>query len=309
MMGGYPPQQQGRGGRGGGGRGGRNNFVGPSHQNGMIGMGDMASMGDMGGAPSRGRGGRSRGVRGGRGGATDQQLCRNYVSGSCQRGDQCAFPHLIMRTAEGVFHANRITGLADGEGKLFSAGMDGNIVCFQVDDAQGLLSPPQPIPTGAPVTALAIAGSSPIWAVESRLLEADGSPAFAPVGSVSVLPNISVMTTVAVKKPGLEYTQIQPVRALVGAMLNGVFTLLIGGGNGQINIWRYDSATSSFAHAGALEGHTREISSMLVHGDSMWSGSSDATIIGWNLTNFQRSVKLCGAAGHVGEVLCLAAIT
>jgi len=105
-----------------------------------------------------------------------------------------------MRTGEGVYHGDRITSLvADSEGKLFSASLDGNIVCFAVDDTQGQLSPPQPLPVGAPVTYLTIAGSSPIWAIESRPAETDGSPAFAPVGLVSLMPSLASSNTVAVK--------------------------------------------------------------------------------------------------------------
>ena len=99
------------------------------------------------------------------------------------------------------------------------------------------------------------------------------------------------------------------MRALVSAMLDGVFNLLIGGGEGQIKVWRYDNASSSFGYQGALEGHTRGITALMVHGDTLWSGSSDATIIGWNLAAFQRSIKLAGASGHMGEILCLEAIT
>ena len=71
----------------------------------------------------------------------------------------------------------------------------------------------------------------------------------------------------------MPYAHPQSIRAFLVTEAEGVMYVISGGGEGVIRIWKFDRATSKFDLISTLEGHTREVTCLYLHGTCrlVWS--------------------------------------
>ena len=65
------------------------------------------------------------------------------------------------------------------------------------------------------------------------------------------------------------YTHPLPVRAFLLTVVDGVTYTITGGGEGVIKIWKFDQPTNKFEVCSTLEGHIRDVTCLLLIGNSI----------------------------------------
>ena len=87
--------------------------------------------------------------------------------------------------------------------------------------------------------------------------------------------------------PFSPYASPRPVKTLVCALANpsdpASIVCVAGGEDCMIRLWVVDPATQKFKLEKTLQGHVREVTSLLYNGGAVWSTSVDATVRIWDL--------------------------
>jgi WD40 repeat protein len=177
------------------------------------------------------------------------------------------------------------------------------------------------VPTPGPVTRIAMDANGPVfmWAVEELLRPPDVS-----VGCVYHLDSNTMQTSRVAglaRFPGdAAFTHPRAIMSFVILMqgVGGQPTLITGGGEGDIAVWVHEGG--NFVRKNRLEGHSREVSSLVVVGGLLWSASYDQTVRIWDLNTMQPlrviSTETCPGElsdgrpiAHYDKVTSLAVIT
>ena len=86
--------------------------------------------------------------------------------------------------------------------------------------------------------------------------------------------------------------------------------MITAGGEGLIRTWRLNGVTGTFEHLALLEGHTRGVTTLLLIGTALWSGSMDRSIRCWDVgSGTCRGILTSANGGHKEPVTCMEVIT
>lgn len=278
------------------------------------------SVQNIGGA---GHGGSGHGGGGHGGGAEKEpevlKLCKFFTLGktACSGGDNCRFSHSLQVMSDFSAHAKSpvksIAVIPEGP-KILTGGGDSKINVWDMADGTPKLS--TTVNTNGPVHHIEIKDNSTVFFADDECLpDASGMVIpKVPSGVVRVLNQANptdIATSIVIKRSEeMPYTHPQSINSFV--VLNGPDGLpyvLTSGLEGMIRMWRFNAATNSFEHVGALEGHVRGITALLLNDSHLWSASLDTTVRVWEL-NSSKCIGTLSAAngGHSAAVSCLTSI-
>lgn len=203
--------------------------------------------------------------------------------------------------------------IAEGP-QILTGGGDSTIKVWSMADGTPKLH--TTINTPGPVHHIEIKDNSTVlFADDECAVDTGGANApKVPSGVVRILnqanPTDMASSIVIRRSEEMPYAHPQSINSFV--VLNGPDGLpyvLTSGLEGMIRMWRFSSQTNGFEHVGALEGHVRGITALLLNDSHLWSASLDHTVRVWEL-NTSKCIGTLSAAngGHTAAVSCLAAI-
>uniref|UniRef100_A0A2N9IQ39 C3H1-type domain-containing protein n=1 Tax=Fagus sylvatica TaxID=28930 RepID=A0A2N9IQ39_FAGSY len=214
---------------------------------------------------------------------TPERVCEFWVQGNCVHGDQCPYLHSWFRgdkfsmLAQLQGHKKAVNGIAlpQGSNKLYSGSSDGTVRLWDCH-------------TGKCANVINLGG-------EVGSVCSEGPWVF--VG----MPNVvKVWNT----ESGAEYSLNGPV-GQVNALTAVKDLLFAGVEDGVILAWKGTNETNvTFQVAATLKGHTRGVTSLVVGGKRLYSGSMDHTIRVWDHENLQCIMTLNGHDDVVKSLMC-----
>lgn len=81
----------------------------------------------------------------------------------------------------------------------------------------------------------------------------------------------------------IPYTHPCPIRSFLIATVGTDLYAITAGGEGNIQMWKFDSALLKFSSILSLDGHIRGVTGMVMQDGFLWSCSLDTTIRVWDL--------------------------
>lgn len=169
--------------------------------------------------------------------------------------------------SDSAYHNNSITSMVMDGTRLFTGSLDASINMYTINPTTNEIQPAGKLELGDPVYHVAIFGAAVMWSTESIPIEEDGIAASASVGVVTLLADPADQSSCIIcKRPEVPYTHPMPVKTFVCGIVGGHFTVLTAGAEGLIREWKLDEAQRTFVHFAILEGHTREVTCLLLQG-------------------------------------------
>eukprot|EP01042_Synura_sphagnicola_P001911 gene1911-2255_t len=131
-----------------------------------------------------------------------------------------------------------------------------------------------------------------------------------PVGVVTLVNMRDNSRLHCKRSDDLPFTHPMPIRSVCSTINDGVFYMITAGGEGLIRTWRLNGVTGTFEHLALLEGHTRGVTTLLLIGTALWSGSMDRSIRCWDVgSGTCRGILTSANGGHKEPVTCMEVIT
>uniref|UniRef100_A0A2N9ID15 C3H1-type domain-containing protein n=1 Tax=Fagus sylvatica TaxID=28930 RepID=A0A2N9ID15_FAGSY len=218
---------------------------------------------------------------------TPERVCEFWVQGNCVYGDQCPYLHLWFRgdkftmLAKLQGHKKAVNGIAlpQGSNKLYSGSSDGTVRLWDCH-------------TGQCAKVINLGG-------EVGSVCSEGPWVFIGIPNV-----VKVWNT----ESGGEYSLNGPV-GQVNALAAVKDLLFAGIEDGVILAWKGTNETNiTFQVAATLKGHTRGVTSLVVGGKRLYSGSMDHTIRVWATTE-EGSLEVIYTHSEEHGVLALCGMT
>ncbi|KAL2613612.1 hypothetical protein R1flu_025304 [Riccia fluitans] len=228
---------------------------------------------------------RSSSVRGGRtvadsGRRPRDKVCRFWLEGNCQRGENCNYLHAhtanpeitLIKQLDGHGKTVRAIELPAGSSHLYSGGGDQTLRVWDCNTGECT----NVIPMGGDVGALLSAATwlfvglpneVKIWDMQSHAQQSLSGPQ-------GMVHSLAVITDM----------------------------LFAGIQDGKVLAWKFSTVTNSFEPAASLLGHTGAVVSLMIHGNKLFSGSVDTHIKVWDLGTGQCVQTL---QGHTHVVMRL----
>ncbi|KAK2985076.1 hypothetical protein RJ640_022954 [Escallonia rubra] len=227
--------------------------------------------------------------RGGGGGGVSRavvrktdKLCKYWVQGNCNFGDNCRFLHSwstgdcfsLLTQLQG--HQKVVTGIAwpSGSDKLYTGSKDDTVRVWDCQSGQ-------------------CAGVIDL-AAEVGCMLSEGPWIF--VGLPNVVKAWNAQTTTDLGLSG-------PV-GQVHSLVVGNDLLFAGVQDGSILAWKFNAAANCFEPAASLRGHTLAVVTLVVGANRLYSGSMDHSIRVWSLETLQCVQTLTEHTSVVMSVLC-----
>eukprot|EP01041_Mallomonas_annulata_P007239 gene7239-14770_t len=267
----------------------------------------------MSGFRGRGRGGRGRftgrsssGYRPQPQGDAVFTICNFYLDSKCQRGDSCRYSHAISVYQSLQAHDQPLKTIAkiDDGSRILTGSMDKSIKVWNPNTwtTESKLD----FPGG--IQHIEMKDSILLLSMD-RIIEtiATGDP----VGLVQLINTQNPSVIIDCKKSeAFPYTHPSQIRSFCTAINEGELYLITAGGEGIIRTWKFNQTLSAFESLAILEGHIRAVTSLVLIGAHLWSGSVDRSIRCWDIATGSCIGTLTSQnGGHTEPVTCLEVVT
>eukprot|EP00607_Mallomonas_marina_P002352 CAMPEP_0182425288 /NCGR_PEP_ID=MMETSP1167-20130531/11656_1 /TAXON_ID=2988 /ORGANISM="Mallomonas Sp, Strain CCMP3275" /LENGTH=402 /DNA_ID=CAMNT_0024605825 /DNA_START=127 /DNA_END=1335 /DNA_ORIENTATION=+ len=272
------------------------------------------------GSSGRSRGGRFRGRSdGGGGGRSHQgfrpqaqgsrhtdtvfQVCKFFLEGTCRNEQSCRFSHAISVYQNVQAHQQPIKSIAmveDGS-RLLTGSADKTIKIWNPNADKW--SPENSIDLTGGVQHIEVKDDVLVLSTDVVI---DTISSGDPVGLVQLINTKNNIRVECKRSELFPYTHPASVRTFCVAVNEGELYLITAGGEGIIRTWKFNSVAGTFEALAVLEGHIRGVTSLVLIGGNLWSGSIDRSLRCWDVaTGVCVGVLTSSNGGHAEPITCL----